>query len=76
MCNPQPPFHLRLLTVAQNILPPTLNLHNPGDPPEDFSCNYVPNAAQERDVNVALSNSFGFGGTNASLCFGKYSNDN
>jgi 3-oxoacyl-[acyl-carrier-protein] synthase II len=58
--------------VLQNILPPTLNLQNPGDPPEDFDCNYVPNTAQEREVIIALSNSFGFGGTNASLCFTKY----
>jgi|TARA_R110002003_G_scaffold116_26_gene10282 3-oxoacyl-[acyl-carrier-protein] synthase II len=55
----------------QNTLPPTLNLLNPGDPPEDFDCNYVAGTAQQREVNVALSNSFGFGGTNASLCFRK-----
>lgn len=55
----------------QNTLPPTLNLHNPGSPPEEFDCNYVPHTAQQMDVRVALSNSFGFGGTNASLCFRK-----
>jgi 3-oxoacyl-[acyl-carrier-protein] synthase II len=53
-------------------VPPTLNLDKPGDPAEDFNCNYVPKVAQERLVRVALSNSFGFGGTNASLCFSKY----
>lgn len=53
------------------MLPPTLNLHAPGDPPEDFDCNYVAHTAQQREINVALSNSFGFGGTNASLCFAK-----
>ena len=56
----------------QNILPPTLNLEKPGDPPEEFDCNYVPNEAQQQHVDVGLTNSFGFGGTNASLCFSKY----
>ncbi|KAJ4294047.1 Mitochondrial beta-keto-acyl synthase [Kalmusia sp. IMI 367209] len=60
-----------ILALQNNILPPTLNLYNPGDPSEDFSCNYVAHTAQQREVNVALSNSFGFGGTNASLCFSK-----
>jgi len=50
----------------QGILPPTLNLDNPG---EGFHFNYVPHVAQRHDVRLALSNSFGFGGTNASLCF-------
>jgi len=54
------------------MLPPTLNLENPGDPPEEFDCNYVPKVAQEKEVYAALTNSFGFGGTNASLCFTKY----
>jgi 3-oxoacyl-[acyl-carrier-protein] synthase II len=53
-------------------MPPTLNLEQPGDPGEDFDCNYVPNHAQDHDVKVALTNSFGFGGTNASLCLAKY----
>ncbi|KAF2107215.1 3-oxoacyl-synthase-like protein [Lophiotrema nucula] len=60
-----------ILGLHHNILPPTLNLDNPGDPPGDFNCNYVANKAQQRKINVALSNSFGFGGTNASLCFSK-----
>ncbi|KAF7568391.1 FabB, 3-oxoacyl-(acyl-carrier-protein) synthase [Pyrenophora tritici-repentis] len=60
-----------VLGMHHNILPPTLNLNNPGDPPEDFDCNYVAKSAQQYDVKVALSNSFGFGGTNASLCFRK-----
>jgi 3-oxoacyl-[acyl-carrier-protein] synthase II len=55
----------------QNTLPPTLNLSNPGDPADEFDCNYVAHTAQHQNVNVALSNSFGFGGTNASLCFRK-----
>ncbi|TID14683.1 ketoacyl synthase domain-containing protein [Venturia nashicola] len=61
-----------IMAVQNNILPPTLNLDNPGDPPEEFDCNYVANVAQQRQVDVALSNSFGFGGTNATLCFTKY----
>ncbi|KAF2008578.1 3-oxoacyl-synthase-like protein [Aaosphaeria arxii CBS 175.79] len=60
-----------ILGLYNNTLPPTLNLQNPGDPKEDFDCNYVANTAQQKEVRVALSNSFGFGGTNASLCFSK-----
>ncbi|KAH7076118.1 3-oxoacyl-synthase-like protein [Paraphoma chrysanthemicola] len=60
-----------VLAMHHNTLPPTLNLSNPGNPPEDFDCNYVAGVAQQTAVNVALSNSFGFGGTNASLCFRK-----
>ncbi|KAF1939082.1 3-oxoacyl-synthase-like protein [Clathrospora elynae] len=60
-----------VLGMHHNVLPPTLNLSNPGDPADEFDCNYVANAAQQQVTNVALSNSFGFGGTNASLCFRK-----
>jgi 3-oxoacyl-[acyl-carrier-protein] synthase II len=63
--------HRKEADELQNTLPPTLNLSNPGDPADDFNCNYVVHAAQQQNVNVALSNSFGFGGTNASLCFRK-----
>lgn len=59
-----------VLTIRDGILPPTLNL-NQLDGPE-FVCNYVPLKAQRGVVDVALSNSFGFGGTNASLCFKRY----
>ena len=52
----------------QNVMPPTINLHSKTD---DFDCNYVANEAQLAEVNVALTNSFGFGGTNSSLCFKK-----
>jgi hypothetical protein len=52
--------------LTQGILPPTLNLDDAG---EDFKFNYVPHVAQQHKVRLALSNSFGFGGTNASLCF-------
>lgn len=61
-----------ILALHEGVLPPTINLENPGDPPQDFDCNYVPNGAQEKDIKVALTNSFGFGGTNASLCFSRY----
>lgn len=53
----------------QNIVPPTLNLQTP-DVGVDF--NFVPAIAQKKDVDVAVSNSFGFGGTNASLVFARY----
>ncbi|MDA0239689.1 MAG: beta-ketoacyl-ACP synthase II [Proteobacteria bacterium] len=54
-----------ILAMRDGVIPPTLNLDNPSE-----SCagiNLVPHTAQERRVNYALSNSFGFGGTNASL---------
>jgi len=57
-----------ILAVQHNILPPTINYETP-DPKCDL--NYVPNQAQERQVNVALSNSFGFGGTNGTVVFKK-----
>ncbi len=52
------------LAVQNGIIPPTLNLENPS---EGCDMNLVPHTAQERKVRAALSNSFGFGGTNASL---------
>lgn len=57
-----------IMAIHENVVPPTLNLDNPGNPAEEFDCNYVPKKAQARRVDVALSNSYGFGGTNASLC--------
>jgi 3-oxoacyl-[acyl-carrier-protein] synthase II len=59
-----------ILAIHENTLPPTLNLENYGE--GDFDCNYIPNEAQQGVVNVALTNSFGFGGTNATLVFAKY----
>jgi len=53
--------------MEAGIVPPTLNLDDPSDECAGF--NLVPHAAQERKVDVVLSNSFGFGGTNASLVF-------
>ncbi len=58
-----------VLAIRDGIVPPTINLQEPEDEVGDF--NLVPNKAQKRDVNVALSNSFGFGGTNASLLLKK-----
>ena len=59
-----------VLAIQNGLVPPTLNLEQVED--EEFNCNYVPGRTQERNVEVVLSNSFGFGGTNASLCFQKY----
>ncbi|KAJ9614129.1 Mitochondrial beta-keto-acyl synthase [Cladophialophora chaetospira] len=57
-----------VLAVHQNVLPPTINLDSKT---EEFDCNYVANEAQQAEVGIALTNSFGFGGTNSSLCFKK-----
>lgn len=57
-----------LLAIRDNIVPPTLNLDNPE---RETTLDLVPLKAREREVNVALSNSFGFGGTNASVIFRK-----
>ena len=57
------------LAVRHQIVPPTINLENP-DPECDLD--YVPNEKRTLSINYALSNSFGFGGTNASLIFKRY----
>lgn len=57
------------LALRDGIMPPTMNLQNPVDEVGDF--NLVPGKAQKKDLKVALSNSFGFGGTNASLVLKK-----
>jgi 3-oxoacyl-[acyl-carrier-protein] synthase II len=57
------------LTIQDNILPPTINFENPG---EECDLDYVPNKAQKKEVTYAMSNSFGFGGTNASLILKKF----
>jgi 3-oxoacyl-[acyl-carrier-protein] synthase II len=57
------------LAVQNDIMPPTINFENPG---EECDLDYVPNTARKTDVNYAMSNSFGFGGTNASLILKKY----
>ena len=60
---------LSALSVKHQIAPPTINLENP-DPECDLD--YVPNTAREMKIDVAISNSFGFGGTNGSLVFKRY----
>jgi 3-oxoacyl-[acyl-carrier-protein] synthase II len=55
-----------VLAIRDNIAPPTLNLDNPS---VDTVIDLVPHKAREREINTVLSNSFGFGGTNASLIF-------
>ena len=55
-----------ILTLRHQVIPPTINYENP-DP--DCDLDYVPNTAREAPVEVVLSNSFGFGGTNGSLVF-------
>jgi 3-oxoacyl-[acyl-carrier-protein] synthase II len=57
------------LTIHDGIIPPTINLDNP-DP--DCDLDYVPNTARKTDVKFAMTNSFGFGGTNAAVILRKY----
>ena len=57
------------LVIHNGILPPTINLENPGD---ECDLDYIPNVARKASVTYAMSNSFGFGGTNASLILKKY----
>jgi 3-oxoacyl-[acyl-carrier-protein] synthase II len=52
------------LAIRDGVIPPTINLENPG---EECDLNYTPNVAREKKVRVALNNSFGFGGHNATL---------
>ncbi|KAG6610077.1 beta-ketoacyl-acyl-carrier-protein synthase II [Phytophthora cinnamomi] len=54
--------------LFHNVMPPTLNLT---ETTEEFTLNYVPNQPQEKELHAVMSNSFGFGGTNASLLFAK-----
>ena len=58
-----------VLALQQGILPPTINYETP-DP--DCDLDYVPNTARKADVDVAISNGFGFGGTNATLAFRRW----
>jgi len=60
---------ITVLAIRDQIAPPTMNLENPA---EGCDLDYVPNQARPMQIEYALSNSFGFGGTNGSLIFRKY----
>ena len=55
-----------ILALHTGVIPPTINLENPG---EGCDLDYVPNIAREKKISVAVSNGFGFGGTNGTLVF-------
>jgi len=57
---------ISVLALRDQVLPPTINLENPG---EECDLDFVPNVARKAPLKYALSNSFGFGGTNGSLIF-------
>ena len=58
-----------MLAVKEGVLPPTINLDNPD---EGCDLDFVPHTSRQSDARVALSNSFGFGGTNGTLIVGRY----
>lgn len=58
-----------VLAIRDQVMPPTINLDNPDD---ECDLDYVPHTARESQIDVAVSNSFGFGGTNGSLVFRRY----
>ena len=58
-----------VLAIKKGVAPPTINYETP-DPECDL--NYVPNQARQQNIKNVMSNSFGFGGTNASLIFKKF----
>ena len=64
---------ISVMSVKEDIVPPTIN-HTEGDndPEIDYNMNFTFNKAQKRTVNAALSNTFGFGGHNASLIVKKF----
>ena len=63
------PVGTTLLAIRDNVAPPTINYATP-DPACDLD--YVPNTARQMKVDVAMSNSFGFGGTNGTLVFRRF----
>lgn len=60
-----------VLTIENGVIPPTINYEDP-DLEEGLDLDYVPNVARKANVDVAISNSFGFGGHNATILFKKY----
>ena len=60
-----------ILAIRDNVAPPTINLENPS---VETAIDLVPQAPRKREINVALSNSFGFGGTNASVILQRVAN--
>jgi 3-oxoacyl-[acyl-carrier-protein] synthase II len=60
---------ITILALRDQILPPTINLEHPG---EGCDLDYVPNQARKAPIDIALSNSFGFGGTNGSIIFKRW----
>jgi 3-oxoacyl-[acyl-carrier-protein] synthase II len=60
-----------ILAIRDNVAPPTINLDNPS---VETAIDLVPQSPRKREINVALSNSFGFGGTNASVIVQRVTN--
>jgi 3-oxoacyl-[acyl-carrier-protein] synthase II len=60
-----------ILAIQNGIVPPTINLETP-DPDINQNLNFTPNKAQQREVNIAISNTFGFGGHNTSVVFRRF----
>ena len=58
-----------ILSIKSSTLPPTLNLYNPS---KDCNLDFIPHTSRNVNIDIALSNSFGFGGTNAALLFKKF----
>ena len=58
-----------VLALRDQVMPPTINLDNPD---EQCDLDYVPHTAREAKLDVAISNSFGFGGTNGTLVFRRF----
>ncbi len=62
-----------IFSILNNVVPPTINFHEGDEDPEiDYNLNFTFNKAQERKVNVVLSNTFGFGGHNACVLFKRF----
>jgi 3-oxoacyl-[acyl-carrier-protein] synthase II len=62
---------ITVLALRHQVLPPTINLEN--QDPETDAMDFVPNQARKAEIEYAMSNSFGFGGTNGALLFRRWS---